>query len=549
MKNYKNSFPDEKELEYEVLVEKRKDLCYIIYIANFVGLWRTCKGEAMFYDLRDRMSAYVREFMLALLLVQPLLDVISFFMSSNGSTVFTTGLRLILLFTVSFYGFTISSHRRRYYVMYSVIAGFWIIHMLNCMRYGYQNPVGDLAEFLKLIQLPLWTMAFVSFFEHAEDLDVRVFGILAANFVIILGIIVVSYLFRHPVYTYDYPERNVQIGILGWFGVPNAQSAILVMLVPFALLWAFKKENFLLFSLSCLLGLGLLYFTGTRVTYYGALIIAAVFFLVIILSYRDHIRFCLPLLVALILLLALRGLSPMAQRQALTEDSQQIYQEKIDAVMGTDKDFKYKKGQEISPEILVKIEKVYTEVYGVTGIYGNSLLKEMNVRFGVQRVMEVYDYSISSSQLSNLRIKRANFVKLVMEEHGFVTKLFGFEYNKVYVDDVIFDPENDFTALLAYYGWIGTALYAGGVLYLILIALRELIQDFFGFLTLESAVAAMNLLMGFGVAQLSGHVLRRPSVLVYLALSAAMLYSSVYPPQFRRMGKYQKSKVVFIKHV
>lgn len=503
----------------------------------------------MFYDIKDRLCGYVKEFMLALLLIQPLLDVASYFMLNYGSTTFTTGLRFVLLFTVSLYGFGISEQKKKYGILYCVITIFWIIHMLNCMRYGYQNPMGDFAEFLKLIQMPLWTASFITFFHHSKDLDLRVFGFIAANFGTILAVILISYLFGHPAYTYDFSDRNVQIGILGWFGVANTQSAVLVMLVPFLLLWAFRKENLMFFSLTCLCGLGLLYLTGTRLTYYGALIIAAAFLGVILLNYRDEIRFCFPLLISLILLLALQGVSPMAQRQALTAESQQIYQEKTDAVMGEDRDFHYKKGEEISPEILEKMKKLYTEVYGGAGVYGNSLLGELINRFGVEKVMEVYNYSIAPKDLYNLRLKRANCVKLIREEHGFITGLFGFEYQRVSIDGVIFDPENDFPAMLAYYGWVGTLLYIGMLLYFVFLVVRELFNDLFGFLTMETAAAGISLLLGLGAAQLSGQVLRKPSAVIYLALSAALLYTLVYPPEFHRFGKYQKNKVVSIKHL
>ena len=56
-----------------------------------------------------------------------------------------------------------------------------------------------------------------------------------------------------PEYTYDYADRGVQLGVMGWFGVHSAQSAIVTLLVPGMLLWAYRKGKLWLFTLCSLL--------------------------------------------------------------------------------------------------------------------------------------------------------------------------------------------------------------------------------------------------------------------------------------------------------
>ena len=209
------------------------------------------------------------------------------------------------------------------------------------------------------MQFPLWTLSFVTFFRQRRDLDYRVVGMLALNFGIILLVIALSYAVGQPVYTYDYPDRGVAIGILGWFGVANSQSSILTLLVPPLLLWGLRSRRLWKFCLCCLLGFGLLYFTGTRLTYYGAILICCAFLALLVLR-RQQLLFCIPLAVVLAALVLFRGVSPMAERQALTADSYSIYQEKADAIMGEDKGFVYTPGEEIPTEVLDKITQVYT---------------------------------------------------------------------------------------------------------------------------------------------------------------------------------------------
>lgn len=470
----------------------------------------------------------VGEVMAALLAVQPLLDVLSYFMGQAEATWLTTTLRTILLFAVWFYGCAIAEDRRPYYVMAGIIGGFWLIHCLNCLRLGYRDPIGDAAEYCKLVQLPLWTLAFTTFFRQRKNLDYRTIGMLALNFGIILLVIALSYCVGAPVYTYDYPERGVFIGILGWFGVANSQSCILTMLVPALLLWGLRSSRLWQFCLCCLGGFGLLYFTGTRLTYYAAILIAGAF-LVLLVIRRQQLLFCVPLVLALILLVAFRGVSPMAERQALTGDSYSIYQEKADEILGEDKDYVYREGEEIPPEVLEKITRVYTEVYDQPGIYGVTLLSDLIDEFGLEAVMEQYDYAIDPQTLYNTRVKKLTAMEMVWQDQDLLTKFFGVEYAQCHVGDHIYDPENDFPALLYYYGYVGVVLYGAFAVYFLLASLKGLVGDWRRVLCIEFGVPAMMFALLLGGAQFSGQVLRKPSVTVYGSLAAALLFVYLHP--------------------
>ena len=96
---------------------------------------------------------------------------------------------------------------------------------------------------------------------------------------------------------------------MGWFGVHSAQSAIVTLLVPGMLLWAYRKGKLWLFTLCSLLGFGLLYFTGTRVAYVGAILIAGGFLALVLLGRKRYVL-CLPLAAALAALVVFQGASP-----------------------------------------------------------------------------------------------------------------------------------------------------------------------------------------------------------------------------------------------
>lgn len=474
---------------------------------------------------RQKTPFRAGEVMAALLLVQPLLDVLSYFMQEAGTTAFTTALRMVLLAAVSLYGFVITDRKKPVLALYAVALAFWVIHMIGCFRQGYQDPVGDAAEYLKLLQFPLWTAAFSAMLRQGQDLDRRAVACLVGDFLLILFIIALSFGLGMPVYTYDYPDRGIQLGILGWFGVANAQSAIVLVLGAPLLLWGYRSGKLWVFTLCAAGGFSLLYFTGTRLTYFGAILLAGGFFVLVLLG-RKRWVFCLPLAVALALLVAFQGMSPMAARQAMSVDSYSYYEELTQQYLGEDSDFVYQEGEEIPPEILEKIRALYTEVYGKRGIYNTMLLGDLIQEFGVDRVMEEYGYTVDGELLYDVRDKKLHALHLVWEDQDLFTHLFGFEYAKAQIGVTNYDPENDFPALRYFYGYVGAALYVGYCLYFPLLALWHLVRklrSFFSYPWVEAGTYLAMLAFGFGAAQFSGQVLRKPSVTVYLSLAAALL--------------------------
>lgn len=501
-------------------------------------------------SLKTRLTAYTGEFVAALLLIQPLLDVLSYFMQAAGTTVVTTGLRMALLVLVSLYGFCVSDRKQIYAALYGLIAGFWLLHALNCFRLGYQDPLGDLAEYLKLAQFPLWTMAFLTFFRRREGLDLRIIGVLAANFAIILLVVGLSYLTGRPAYTYDFPERQIQIGVLGWFGVPNAQSAIVSLLVPALLLWGLRTEKLWIFCLCTVSGLGFLYLTGTRLTFYTALLAAGAFVVLILLS-RKQYWYCLPLLAAIVLLVAFRGVSPMAQRQAVSANSFALYQEKIDRVMGEDKDFVYQAGEDIPEQVREKIEEVYVDVYGGKGAFGEPLLGDMIERFGLDRVLREYEYTLRPQNLNNTRFKKLKALHMVWEDQDFLTHLLGFEYADARIGEYNYDPENDFPALLYYTGYLGIGLYGAFLVWITVYGVLAFFRRFPSLLTPEFGTAAMMFVLSLGAAQMAGQFLRRPNVTVYFSVAAAMLVyqAETAPPAERLRPGHERNPAVSLKKV
>ena len=493
--------------------------------------------------LKKQLTGHGGGFLFAVMVLQPPLDVLSYFMNEYGSTLITTSLRALLLFAVLAYGLIVENTRRRYLTFGGIIAGFWLLHALNCFRLGYMDPLGDLAEYLKLVQFPLWTLVFTTLLQSCEGLDGRISAALAINFCTVLAVIGLSYLTGTPVYTYFSPSRGVKMGLLGWFSNHNGQSAIVCILVIGLLLWAYHSRRVWVFTLAGALGFTLLYFTGTRLAYYSALLTALGFCFFALVSGGRMRLCCIPLVLALAMLVMFRGVSIMETRQALTGESFRICQEPTDEIMGEDRDYVYG-GGEIPPGIEEKITRVYEDVYGGLSFAGGTLLGDLLDRFGTERVMKAYNYTTKATILYDGRTKKLKAMSLLWEEQDAVTRLLGFERSNVAIGSNLYGPENDISALPYYYGYLGFGLFLCFVVYIFLpiaVSFVRNIRSLESFLTVDTGAWLMIVVFGVGAGQLSGNVLQNPSASVYLSLAAAQLYHIAHTYQGGRLrARFQR---------
>lgn len=487
--------------------------------------------------------------LLVLVVVQPLLDVLSYFMAEYSLTAITTLLRMVMFAVIFVYGFWISDNKKVYYIFALIAGGYWALHMANCFRIGYVSPFNDTANFIRIIQLPALTLAFITFNKKTDrwaDIYQKGFSI---NYLIIILVILMSYLTGRIEYTYT----TVNVGVMGWFAVHNAQSAIVMLLVPFSLFYAYRKGTVLFFIMSVLC-FGLLFFTGTRLTFYSIFIIAAGFICLFAINgvlERNSIKEFLKvkgicsviLLSVMILSVICIKWSPMQIRMNAENTSFSNYQNVIDNAgrdttadndednMGTDvttddvkddseitDDGKAEQNDVLKNSDEERLNSIYKKYNTVPG------LRDIISVFGVERVAEHYGYTTDSFTLRNVREKKKAFAKLSFEDKDFITKCLGYEYSTLITDKENYDLENDFPGVFYFFGYIGFALYLIPFLYCGYLIVKELFTNWKWLFSLESGAVSITFILLAGAAQLSGNVLRRPNVSIYLSMVMAYMY-------------------------
>ena len=501
-------------------------------------------------SIQNRMSGLV----LALLVIQPVMDVLSYFLGELGSNALSTLLRFFMLALVAALGFFVSSRKRIYFLFYGAVALFWIAHVLNCYRIGYQSFVADTANFLRILNFPIFTLSFVTFFQQGKDIQKSIYLGFAVNCGEVLLFTALPWLLGRPVYTYEL----LQVGVLGWFSTPSAQSAIIVLVVPLALLWLYRSGKYPLFLVGAALSFALMFFTGTKLTFYSIFIIAGAFaFLFALNLKKKSLKYVVPLLLIPVVAFVFRHQSPMSLREQMSAYARNNYGALVSESLknsGADDELirTIQNGFDAANTSEEKLEQIRRSLIGVytdKQVYG-TFLKSMHDRFGVYNVMAAYNYTTEPTILSDSRVRKSIFAKLVWEERDFTTRLLGFEYSDMVMGEDIYDLENDFPAVYYFCGYLGFGLYLLFFFYLAFIILRAFFRDVAAcvaerkgkqgnpvlkgagsfwqgvkrFLTLEMGAVGMTFLLAIIAAQISGNVLRRPNVTVYFAAASACVY-------------------------
>ena len=456
--------------------------------------------------LRLKTDKTIAKFVFALLIMQPILDILSFFVAENSLNIVTTLLRMLIFGVVTAYAFIVSDNKKYYFIMAGVLIIFFICHMIACISEGYISLYEDIAMYIRTIQVPVYALAFITFFRKSESLKEKVGEAFWINYVIITASILLSYIVGKPEYTY-----YTGYGIKGWFYTGNAQSCILSVMAPLALCYAYRKKNNWLFLATLILGFGNLIVFGTRVAYYSIFLVGSTF--LVFLGWNKEKRWASYLMVVVVMAVCLLGykVSPCYMQQYAANVSYDEWGTEIDDIL-VDSD-------EEEPEEPDKPKydwKYYKEIYN---LYCNKLVE----RFGLKKVVEKYDYSVDVSDIISNRELKVNYGLLVMDEKNILTHLFGFEYMDFIYDGEVFDPENDFPAIYFSSGYVGLAMYIIFILYFVVIALKSIVADKWK-ISLEKGMLGTALVLMLATAQLSGNVLRRPNVSIYLSVMLAYLF-------------------------
>ena len=105
----------------------------------------------------------------------------------------------------------------------------------------------------------------------------------------------------------------------------------MVLVAPLAILFAWKTKKYPVFLLSLALSFGLMFAMGTKFTFYSIFIIAGAFIFLFALNFQKKcLRYVLPLLGVVVLVVAFRSYAPMQMRESMSQYALNNYQQLVD---------------------------------------------------------------------------------------------------------------------------------------------------------------------------------------------------------------------------
>lgn len=472
--------------------------------------------------MKGRCTAWLPRIVFLLCLLQPVLDVLSFWLDELGlSNALTTVLRFAMLAAVVLLGFALSRQKRYYFALAAVLALLTAGHVAACSQWGYDAPLADLANTLRIYQLPLMTLVFITFVERNRDCLAQLRRGFFWCLLLCAAVEVLSVVTGTNPYTYE----NKSIGILGWFYFANSQSAILSMLVPVAIAYVLDRRPGQLWPLLAvtLAGLGVLYFLATRLAYMSMVAagLGLAVSLVILGKTRglDGKKAAAVLLACTIVGLAGYTVSPMYRNNVLVEQNKVLKQQDIDEKVAADEAAAMARGLEGQALAEARLASAYEEyLAGPTG------------EFGLSRTAALFDYSTDVGRIADNRLERLGFCRLLMEDGPGLSFWFGLEREDMSYDGVTYDVENDFHGIFYLCGAVGLALMLLFFAWFLGRIALALIRDFRGTFTLEAAGCGLALCCALAHAYFTAGVLRRPNATFYLAALLAVAYGLTRRP-------------------
>lgn len=449
--------------------------------------------------------------LVALCAAQPLLDVLSFWtqgLAWGGKL--TLALRLLLFLCVVLTGFVLSGHKRAYWITAAVCAVLYAAHVLACLRaneaFTAANLISDATNFIRVAQIPLFTIAFITFLRCCRQGFASFERGITIAFWIIAAVELLSALTGTDPYTY--PGKH--IGLRGWFYFANSQSAILSMLVPLTLCPALRSGNIRRWLPVAVVGFAELFCFATRLAYMSLFVTAIGTGIIWAITRRGDRKIYIALLLCAAVCAAAFPVSPMCQNQQAVAANAVRKQENIDRLVAQGK-------AEFGDQGYAYLTYAYDEYLGGTV-----------ERYGLEATAEMYGYSTKAADITNVRTIRINYCRLMLNTEPLTSRLFGLSYDEMTYHGYCYDVENDFHGIIYLYGWAGLACLLAFLGYFLVIIVRALIRNARRYFTVEAGACGVALCTCLAHIYNTAGVLRRPNASFYLCLILAAIWYLIY---------------------
>ncbi len=467
-------------------------------------------------------TAFVRNhWLMALIVMQPLLDIIAFWTKNPDGTL-AGYVRLLIMVCLPLYLlFTLRGSERKSFIFWMLGIGLvCALHIANTIRTGPVSLGFDISYTAKVAQMPILAVCFMYSIKNDQTRNQAYWGLFFAAGITAaaLGLSVLT-----GTANCTYGEG---LGVSGWVIDDNrcANSIILVTLAAFSIFCAVKSDKPFVNIAVPVIAAVVLIANGTMTCYMSIFVIFIGFAVFLLLE--KKIRGCNLNRLAVIALVAVAiasaaayPLTPKYKIKQTQSDFAELTQDDFNdelGELGYDLDSMSNEEKLSNPEIHTALEDYYWKCLWI-------ITPNMFERFDIDEIMLKYDLTTDAATLIDTRTIKNAYASLMWDHSDTLTKLFGIDVSDIWLTGGM-DLENDWPAIRYYYGYVGFAAYAAFILYFVYLIIRRLCRDFKGSFTADNFILLVTFALLIGLAQYSGAVLRRPNVSIYLALVLGLIH-------------------------
>lgn len=451
-------------------------------------------------------------FLIYFIIIQPILDIVTYFSLSYLQTSLTIGIIIRVLFMISslIYLFLYFKHRIKKYIIYFIILLFTVLGIGFIYNF-FKKPEFHLfseAQFLvKTIYFPVMICSFVSVFanelnsEKAREKFLKSVSIAMtiASLSLILAIITGT---ANSTYTFN------KAGYTGWFYAGNEISAIIAICFPLVLAYSIMKSKSsrdILYWLPTLIVSLTSLWIGTKVSFFAVIISLVLTFIVSVINWfvqtmkKKGNIYTLKLVTLATFIISAVTLAAIPFSPAYHNVSGD-YESLNDVIQN-----------EEPSEEPSKDGKKPSVVENQNGVRENK--QKPILQSKILRVI--------------LSARNVYFEKIYTDysNAGLIHKFFGLGYAGLYNGSPKL-IEMDFFDLFFAFGIVGFTVLILPLLVIACFILKRLFTNFRAFFRLENLLLLSSIGLGLCVSFIAGHVLFAPAVSIYLALSIAIVIST-----------------------
>lgn len=454
------------------------------------------------------------------IILQPILDLLTSFMSRNMDLPLTIGLIARSLFMVYMFMYALFVYRpqgRIYKYSRWILIGI-SVYIITFLGYTMLSKgtyiITEIKGVIKLFYFPI-VLTGVFILNEKDRLEISnkflMYLLLGYTVVIFIATITGTYFRSYNDYTYS-------VGSIGWFFAANEIGAIIAILTPFTIINIIDNKLNTVNIISVILCILSSLYMGTKVPFIGFIGTIGILMVYVIFTYiftrikkistsLNYKKISVCLITIVIVFCGLFYKSP-------------VYKNMM---------FNY---GHIVHKIVKFIEKPKNE---------NPATKPMNPEEEVVVVEpeeqeseepkineHINQDDLVGSLLSN-RTAVAEEIKNIYKKSSIVEKLVGLGYAIEIKPGIFTDKTIEIDQLDIFYrhGIVGTILYFAQSIMLIGVIIKSLFRNKRYLLDLDVITCMISILLGIAIAFSAGHVLTAPAVSIFIILSVIKLYNKL----------------------